>query len=102
MIGLFSPPAAMRLPSCASAPVTLPNTVGKYDDSHLARRPRRPACAAYCPARTCGWFCSALRFGVAQRERLAGLRRRRRRAASRTATREHGRRTTLAAIAPAS
>jgi hypothetical protein len=30
MIGLFRPPAAMRLPSWDSTPVTLPKTVGKY------------------------------------------------------------------------
>lgn len=46
MIGLFSPPAAMRLPSFASAPVTLPYTVGKYDD-RISRVTAVAACAAY-------------------------------------------------------
>ena len=46
MIGLFNPPAAIREPFCASAPVKLPTTVGKYAD--LTWRTTSPAaCTAY-------------------------------------------------------
>ena len=54
----------MRVPSGATAPVTLPKTVGQYAD-RASRTTSAAASAADRPACTCGWPSTRTLFGVA-------------------------------------